>query len=436
MANRDASPVSERSILSNITVHTEKGPGFRDSSTASPPTSTPPTSLGDEASILSDVTKVEHAVEIMEEASGSLALVAAPAALQSGPDAPDSASRRPPRASRKSVVTYNVQILAGTAIHTPTKYLEKHHTNVLHGPLEAVVKPSPATTPKKRAFRSKLQPTDISDPAEQQLAAETAQAAQRRTSSRASATHIRRDALRNLSGVGEAVTNTFLGGKQLVKSVLKRSASDSRLRTTTQTATSASLKRRRTIQAAESEDESEEEAEKEEEVVYAKPKSKQWMDQGLFVGQNRDFEARLTENQNRARRKSRQIKENKILPLPMFAADRMLNDDPRFVNRAFKLPYDVYNPLPRKVKVDGWVKLSKSECFPPALPMISNNLQTALSVMLLHCGSGINKTTLIVTARQRTGAGKPATIASWPTNATRPIVRSPQTSATTGPSHS
>jgi palmitoyltransferase ZDHHC9/14/18 len=361
MADRAASPVSERSILSNITVHTEKGPGFRDSSTASPPTSTPPTSLGDEASILSDVTKVEHAIEIMEEASSSLALVAAPSALESGPDVPDSASRRPPRASRKSVVTYNVQILAGTAIHTPTKYLEKHHTNVLHGPLEAVAKVSPATTPKKRAYRPKSNPTDSSDPAEQQLAAETAQAAQRRTSSRASTANIRRDALRNLSGVGAAVTNTLLGGKQLMKSVLKRSASDSRLRSTAQSASSASLKRRRTIQAAESEDEDEEEEEKGE-IIYAKPKSKQWMEQGLFVGQNRDFDARLTENQNRARRKSRQSKENKVLPLPMFAADRMLNEDPRLVNRAFKLPYDVYNPLPRKVKVDGWVKLQKSEC--------------------------------------------------------------------------
>jgi palmitoyltransferase ZDHHC9/14/18 len=305
------------------------------------------------------VAKVEHTVETMEEVAGPLALAAAaPPAPHSAPDAPDSASRRPSRASRKSVVTYNVQILAGTAIHTPTKYLEKHHTNVLHGPLEAAVKPSPATTPKKRPYHRKAQATVVSDPAEQQLAAETAQAAQRRTSSRTSAADIRR----NLSGVGEAVTNTFLGGKELMKSVLKRSASDSRLRSTTQNASSTSLKRRRTIQAAESEDEPEEEEEDEEEVEYAKPKSKDWMEQGLYVGQVRDFDARLSEKENRARRKSRQApRDRKILPLPMFAAERMLNEDPRHVNRAFKLPYDVYNPLPRKVKVDGWIKISKSK---------------------------------------------------------------------------
>jgi hypothetical protein len=41
---------------------------------------------------------------------------------------------RPTRTIRKHVPTYNVAILTGRTIHTPTKCLEKHHTNVLHCP--------------------------------------------------------------------------------------------------------------------------------------------------------------------------------------------------------------------------------------------------------------------------------------------------------------
>ena len=97
-----------------------------------------------------------------------------------------------------------------------------------------------------------------------------------------------------------------------------------------------------------------------------KPKTKEWMRQGLYVGQDRDFDARLSESQNRQKRKSRKVKENKVLPLPMFAGERLLNGDARTNYRDFKLPYDTYHPLPRKIKPDGWVKLHKSKfenCF-------------------------------------------------------------------------
>jgi hypothetical protein len=47
---------------------------------------------------------------------------------------------RPVRSTRTQVTTYNNAILAGTAHHTPTKYLEKHHKNVLHGPIVVMEK--------------------------------------------------------------------------------------------------------------------------------------------------------------------------------------------------------------------------------------------------------------------------------------------------------
>ncbi|KAJ4286816.1 hypothetical protein N0V90_013068 [Kalmusia sp. IMI 367209] len=353
MADRDASPTSTASLLSIITAHAGKELGSRSSSTASPPTSTPPTSLGDEASILSEVSKMEI-IETREEVSTPQARPETPSAPQSAPAAPDSEPRRAVRNSRKSVVTYNVQILAGTAIHTPTKYLEKHHNNVVHGDIQEVIKAN-STPPKKRTMRrrTKSESADVEDPAEQQLATETAQAAQRRTSSRVN--DLRRVALGNFSGLGEAVANTLSGGKGLVQNALKRSASDSRLRSSLQTAAAAPTKRSRTAREADS-DEDEEEEEKE----YIKPKNKEWLKQGLYVGQERGFDARFTESRNRVRAKSRQAKENKALPLPLFATEKQLQSDPRTVYRNFKLPYEVFNPLPRKVKVDNWTKLNKN----------------------------------------------------------------------------
>jgi palmitoyltransferase ZDHHC9/14/18 len=82
---------------------------------------------------------------------------------------------------------------------------------------------------------------------------------------------------------------------------------------------------------------------------------------GCLAGQDRDFDPRLSESGNRARKRTKKPSRPDVLPLPMFACDRLLNEDPRHVFRDFKLPFDTYSPLPRKVKVDGWVKLNKSK---------------------------------------------------------------------------
>jgi palmitoyltransferase ZDHHC9/14/18 len=302
---------------------------------------------------------MEPTTELREDVSLSVLSTAGSPTKQSVSGTPDSGNRRPTRSSRKSVATYNLQILAGTAIHTPTKYLETHHKKVLHGSLEDAVKTSPAATPTKRAPRFKQSPGDSSDAAEQQLVTEVAQAAQRRSSR---GTDLRRQAALNLSGVGEAVANTIAGGKELVQRALKRSASDSRLRSSTQSAFPASPKRPRTAPKFET-DEDEEDEEEQVQKVFVKPKLKQWMTQGLFVGQTRDFNARLSESQNRAKRKTRTVKENEVLPLPMFSYAAAMEMDPRTSNRDFKLPFDLFNPLPRRIKVEGWTKLSKSGLF-------------------------------------------------------------------------
>jgi palmitoyltransferase ZDHHC9/14/18 len=343
MAERDLSPTSTSSTLSNITVRTDKQGDARAMSSASPSISTPPTSLGDEASVVSEMTKVEQAVEVYEEAPG-LQMIGDPAASAqtTTPDAANSDVRRPARASRKSVTTYNVQILAGTAIHTPTKYLEKHHKNVVHGSLESIAKKENATPMRKKMLKRKSETTDASDQIEEQLATEAAQAARRRTSSRV--TDLRKEAFRNITADGKAST----------QGTLRRTASAPSLKPSQSASSAASLKRSRAAM--------EDGSQAQEEKIFSKPKSKVWLKQGLYVGQDREFDPRLSESQNRAKKRAKKpMDAASILPLPIFACERLLNEDPRHVFRDFKLPFDTYSPLPRKVKVDGWVKLNKSK---------------------------------------------------------------------------
>ncbi|KAF1952636.1 hypothetical protein CC80DRAFT_452008 [Byssothecium circinans] len=375
MADRDTSPTSTASIHSTINLHPEHA--ARGSSSASPPTSTPPTSLGDDNSILSEVTKMEQSIELQQEAS----LEVEPAAEEQVPqsadttNSPNSGRSRPPRRTRKSVPTYNLQILAGTGIHTPTKYLKVHHGNVVHGSLEDIrPKTAPASTPKKRTARPKQSPGDISDSAERQLVAETAQAAQRRPTRGSAHNDLLRMATQNSSSLGEFLTNTVASGKNVIQRALTRSASDSQLRSTAQSAVPASSKvPRKSLQARSGNEDSWED---EESKDYFKPKSKEWLLQGLFVGQHRDFDARLSETQNR-RRKSRNAKESTALPLPMFRYADTLHTDPRVVYRDFKLPFDVYHPLPRKVKADGWIKLSKNRFIGDASALWKRDKQDA-----------------------------------------------------------
>lgn len=88
-----------------------------------------------------------------------------------------------------------------------------------------------------------------------------------------------------------------------------------------------------------------------------RPSTKRWLSQGLYVGQERDFDPRLTEAKNQSRRK-RQSKDHKqpILPLPMFTGARTLEN-----GRHFRLPYDIFSPLPPgQPKPDEWKKTHKS----------------------------------------------------------------------------
>ena len=91
-----------------------------------------------------------------------------------------------------------------------------------------------------------------------------------------------------------------------------------------------------------------------------RPWVKRWLSQGLYVGQDRDFDARLTETQNKLKRISNDqssARQRSVLPLPMFAGQRTLE-----MGRNFRLPFDVFSPLPPgQPKPEEWRKTQKSE---------------------------------------------------------------------------
>ena len=91
----------------------------------------------------------------------------------------------------------------------------------------------------------------------------------------------------------------------------------------------------------------------------AKKPSKPWVAQGLYVGQQRMDDARLTETKNKERKISKnllEVGERGIMPMPMWLGDKVIE-----MGRDFKLPFDVYSPLPPgQPKPDEWKKTQKS----------------------------------------------------------------------------
>ena len=103
-----------------------------------------------------------------------------------------------------------------------------------------------------------------------------------------------------------------------------------------------------------------------------RPRVKRWLSQGLYVGQDRDFDARLTESKNKLKKASTtksDVRQRSVLPLPMFAGQRALE-----MGRNFRLPFDIFSPLPPgQPKPEEWRKTQKSKhglfCFIETLLM-------------------------------------------------------------------
>lgn len=91
------------------------------------------------------------------------------------------------------------------------------------------------------------------------------------------------------------------------------------------------------------------------------PKDKKWLTSGLYAGQTRSFDPTKSESQNKRKSASAAepatiVRENSVLPLPMFAGARLLD-----TGRDFRLPFDVFSPLPPgQPKPDEWRKVNKN----------------------------------------------------------------------------
>lgn len=90
------------------------------------------------------------------------------------------------------------------------------------------------------------------------------------------------------------------------------------------------------------------------------PKDKKWLGAGLYAGQQRSFDARHhggTKNKRKSDALEDEVKkENSLLPMPMFFGERLLKE-----GRDFKLPFDVFSPLPPgQPKPDEWRKSNKN----------------------------------------------------------------------------
>ena len=89
-----------------------------------------------------------------------------------------------------------------------------------------------------------------------------------------------------------------------------------------------------------------------EQPISRRLKKKVWLTQGLYIGQ--EVDPRLEKVYGK--RSSAHSQQRKFLPLPMFAGARLLE-----LGRDFKLPFDVFNALPRgQPKPEDWKKTHKS----------------------------------------------------------------------------
>lgn len=93
--------------------------------------------------------------------------------------------------------------------------------------------------------------------------------------------------------------------------------------------------------------------------VVPKNRRKLWLSHGLYSGQERTTETRPIQNRKRNSRSKRLIPgQRRLLPMPMFAGDRLLVN-----GRDFQLPFDIFSPLPPgQPKPNEWRKTNKSRC--------------------------------------------------------------------------
>lgn len=374
---------SADSVLSVITVD--------DNSNAQSSSSTPPTSIGDGASVSSASLKLDDAI-------------ATPAPATNG------RSRR----QRASIGTYNVKILSGTAIHAPKKFskdpavrdsassssrrrtvsgdtllgsldsangstttIEKTANRLVQDGIEALdLQWSAKALPKAKSQRS-LTGSPRKSAKQRDL--------ERRKSSRP-APDVVQSLAKKLSVLGKRSRQTFDDG--LAGSLAGLAKAKRELRNLADTNEFAKIDTQPVLHEVWSNGklvvpENPRKKKKAEEEALAKEKEKQkqkeeatklaekakpvgkrqkvWLTKGLYAGQDRNIGSLnwFGESSEKLRGDGEKIapfRPNAFMPLPMWHGQRLLH-----VGRDFKLPFDVCSPLPPgQPKPDEWKKTSSN----------------------------------------------------------------------------
>ena len=111
---------------------------------------------------------------------------------------------------------------------------------------------------------------------------------------------------------------------------------------------------------SESSEEEGSEGEDEEGAQQLPKRNKIWAIQGLFVGQEENFDPRRRTKRGRLSGAGALPERSKtILPLPMFQGQSIMDN-----RRDFKLPFNIFSPTPYKVHPPGWKVLSRSMLIP------------------------------------------------------------------------
>ncbi|KAI9842351.1 MAG: hypothetical protein M1838_003167 [Thelocarpon superellum] len=117
---------------------------------------------------------------------------------------------------------------------------------------------------------------------------------------------------------------------------------------------------------------------------------KRWLSSGLYVGQTRGFNPRFTEAKNKLKAASLKVTDatqRSIMPLPMFGGERLLE-----TGRNFRLPFDVYAPLPPgQPKPDEWRKKQKNVFVGDAAAFWKNTKLPEMSKCLCPFESGCDE---------------------------------------------
>ncbi|KAF2757327.1 hypothetical protein EJ05DRAFT_453102 [Pseudovirgaria hyperparasitica] len=301
-----------------------------------------------------------------------------PTSLSSGPsdiadankDEPPLDQRRSSRA-RHSVGSYNLQVLAGTNIHTPLRYLRMQAEAAEATPKAPEVPPpvQDYTSTDDKVLASslgdywKLDTSPRPRPASSQVntvSTDTSDKNLRRTSSRLD---LVKEATTNAVAAATSATSKTIGSrtnavrpstKPQTRPSLSEKA-DAAPRTPTKRARAATTESPATATAATTPEPTPKPA------TQAKKQKYRIVSEGIYIGQRADPEKDYSDKNARAKKSKAgetpqpPRKGSDWFPLPMFHGAKVIMQE-----RDFKLPREILNPLPRGERVEGWKILSKN----------------------------------------------------------------------------